>query len=331
MRLIQFLTKEMTTCVGLVQEDAIRPLQGLTSVLALAEQAWSLGSGMETLAERWATGDPVDYQMLIDERRLLPPATHPDPARCLVSGTGLTHLGSASARDAMHKAIRDGGEDNLSDSMKMFKCGVEGGKPLGDAPGVQPEWFYKGDGRSVVPPEGDLEMPPFAIDGGEEPEIAGVYLIARDGTPLRIGFVLGNEFSDHAMEQQNYLYLAHSKLRSCSFGPELLLGPLPSDLYGTSRIIRKGSTVWEKPFLSGEDNMCHSIANLEHHHFKYRLFRRPGDLHVHYFGTATLSHADGIAPIAGDVFEIHLPALGRPLRNRLIQSEPENPITVMRL
>src|SRR3546814_19715917 len=58
------------------------------------------------------------------------------------------------------------------------------------------------------------------------------------------------------------------------------------------RSIRDGRTLWEKPFLSGEANMSHSIANLEHHHFKYGLFRRPGDVHVHFFGTATLSFSE---------------------------------------
>ena len=75
--------------------------------------------------------------------------------------------------------------------------------------------------------------------------------------------------------------------------------------------------VWEKPFLSGEANMSHSFANLEHHHFKYPLFRQPGDVHVHMFGTATLSFADGIRPEPGDVFEIEAPAFGLPLRNPL--------------
>ena len=58
--------------------------------------------------------------------------------------------------------------------------------------------------------------------------------------------------------------------------------------------MRDGKTLWEKPFLTGEANMSHTLANLEHHHFKYALFRRPGDVHVHFFGTATLSFADGI-------------------------------------
>ena len=52
--------------------------------------------------------------------------------------------------------------------------------------------------------------------------------------------------------------------------------------------------LWEKPFLTGEENMCHSLDNLEYHHFKYAAHRVPGDVHLHFFGTATLSFADGI-------------------------------------
>ena len=118
-------------------------------------------------------------------------------------------------------------------------------------------------------------------------------------------------------ERINYLYLAHSKLRQASFGPELLVGPLPDHVSGTSRIRRGGAVIWEKPFLSGEANMSHSLANLEYHHFKYGIFCQPGDVHVHMFGTATLSFADGIRPLPGDVFEIESPAFGLPLQNPL--------------
>ena len=123
-------------------------------------------------------------------------------------------------------------------------------------------------------------------------------------------------------ERVNYLYLAHSKLRNASFGPEILVGALPDDIRGTSRIHRAGKPFWEKPFLSGEANMSHTIANLEHHHFKYGLFRQPGDVHVHMFGTATLSFADGIRTEPGDVFEIEAPAFGLPLRNPLEIAAP---------
>jgi PAS domain-containing protein len=85
---------------------------------------------------------------------------------------------------------------------------------------------------------------------------------------------------------------------------ELLLGELPSSIEGTARIRRHGSIVWEKRFLTGEDNMSHHVRNLEYHHFKYPMFRRPGDVHIHFFGTATLSFTDGVRTQDGDVFEI---------------------------
>jgi hypothetical protein len=111
-------------------------------------------------------------------------------------------------------------------------------------------------------------------------------------------------------------------LRPASFGPELLIGDLPTDIHGMSRIRRGREVIWEKAFLSGEQNMAHSIANLEAHHFKYALFRRPGDVHVHFFGTATLSFSDGVQTRKGDIFEIESEAFGLPLRNRLTTERP---------
>ncbi len=250
----------------------------------------------------------------LDDRRVLPPIDHKDPAHVLVTGTGLTHLGSAEGRDQMHKDLAD--PSKITDSIRMFKLGLEGGKPRKGETGAQPEWFYKGDGSILVAPEGNLSSPSFALDGGEEPEIVGIYVIDGSGAPVRIGFALGNEFSDHVTERQNYLWLAHSKLRAASIGPELLIGDLPADIHGVSRIRRGKETIWERAFLSGEQNMAHSIANLEGHHFKYALFRRPGDVHIHFFGTATLSFSEGVRTQKGDVFEIQSDPFGLPLRNR---------------
>jgi hypothetical protein len=220
----------------------------------------------------------------------------------------------------MHAKLEEK-EQALSDSMRIFRWGLKGGKPPNGEIGVQPEWFFKGAGYAVVPPEHPLELPPYALDGGEEAELVGLYVIAKTGTVLRVGFALGNEFSDHVMERQNYLYLAHSKLRGCSIGPELLVGELPLSIEGRARILRQGQELWAKGFQTGESHMSHSIANLEHHHFKYAVFRQPGDVHCHFFGTGTLSSADGIVPQPGDVFEIAAPPFGRPLRNPLVQSE----------
>ena len=282
---------------------------GVSSTLALARRALAEGTTLDALIGALGDGPPVDLAAV----ELLAPIDHEDPAHLLLSGTGLTHLGSAEGRDKMHRALDDGAHQ--TDSMKMFLMGVEGGKPAGEAVGAQPEWFYKGDGSSLVAPGAPLSSPDFALDAGEEPEIAGIYLIADDGAPVRLGYALANEFSDHVTERGNYLWLAHSKLRPAALGPELLVGELPAHVEGVSRIVREGRTLWEKPFLSGEANMSHSIANLEHHHFKYGLFRRPGDVHVHFFGTATLSFSEGIETREGDVFEIEAAPFTLPVRN----------------
>jgi hypothetical protein len=316
MRLLQFVQPNGERALGLVENgERVTPLNQITSVYALAQEAIRKGRSLAEQTRVLLGNRAVAYQELIDEQRLLSPVDHPDPAHLLVSGTGLTHLGSAATRDRMHSQLSEAA--SLSDSMKMFKLGLEGGKPARVEDGIAPEWFYKGDGDCIARPEGDICTPDFALDTGEEPEIAGIYLIDGEGTPRRLGFALGNEMSDHVTEQQNYLYLAHSKLRQCGLGPELLLGELPSSLEGMSRIWRDGNLLWEKPFVSGENNMSHFISNLERHHFKYPAFRRPGDVHVHFFGTATLSFADQIRTREGDLFEIECAAFGRPLRNRI--------------
>ncbi|MGK9418617.1 AraD1 family protein [Pseudomonas cedrina] len=329
MRLVQFESSNGERRVGVVEGSQLREVRTARSVRELALAAIEAGVGLEQQVNSLGLGDSHDYASLLADLKILPPLDHPDPAHMLISGTGLTHLGSASARDKMHQA---GDETALTDTMRIFKWGVEGGKPAAGQAGVQPEWFYKGDGSTVVRPGAAFPVPPFAEDAGEEPEIGGLYVIGPDSKPYRVGFAVGNEFSDHIMERKNYLYLAHSKLRSCSYGPEVRVGELPQHLSGTSRILRNGEEIWRNEFLSGEANMCHSLENLEYHHFKYRQFLKPGDVHIHFFGTATLSFADGIRTQAGDVFEISQAEFGAPLVNRVGASdaafEPGNVITL---
>ena len=313
MLLIQFKNAAGERRVGIIEQESIREIDGFASTYALGQQAIRSKTGLAELAQASAGATVHAYTAITP----LAPLDHADAAHCYVTGTGLTHLGSADTRDAMHKKI-GGDVETLSDSMKMFRMGVEGGKPAPGARGVQPEWFYKGDG-SIVRASGEaLQMPEFALDGGEEPEIAGLYVIGDDGQPYRLGYAIGNEFSDHVTERQNYLYLAHSKLRDCGLGAALLVGDLPAHVTGASRIYGvDGQVRWEKTFVSGEQNMSHTLANLEHHHFKYPLFNRAGDVHIHFFGTATLSVADNITVAAGETFEIDAPQFGPALRNKL--------------
>ena len=327
MLLSQIMTSDGVAVVARDGSEAAI-VRGASSTYALARAAADSGQSLASVIAAHGLGQPVDLLAAAAAGRLTHPIMHPDPAHLHLTGTGLTHLGSAATRDSMHtKANAPDSVENATDSMKMFRMGLEGGQP-DMLPGVQPEWFYKGNGFMAVVPGAPIISPGFALDAGEEPEIAGIYIIAADGTPARVGWALANEFSDHVTERINYLFLAHSKLRPASFGPEILVGELPADVRGMSRIRRNGAVIWEKPFLSGAANMSHSFANLEHHHFKYDLFRQPGDVHVHMFGTATLSFADGIKALPGDSFEIEAAPFGLPLINPLTQAADRGVTTV---
>lgn len=319
LRLLQHRADDGRRRLILAEDGRAAFLSGPASVIELAQVALAEDTSLSDAACARRSGQAVDLEAELMGGRLLSAIDHPDPARVTLSGTGLTHLGSAEGRDAMHKAAASA--ERPTDSMRMFLEGVEGGKPPAGVVGQQPEWFYKGDGQHLVAPGAPLVSPGFAQDGGEEPELAGIYLIDGEGRPRRLGIALANEFSDHVTERHNYLWLAHSKLRPAALGAELLLGEPPADIRGTSRIVREGAVIWEKPFLTGEANMSHHIANLEAHHFKYACFRRPGDVHVHFFGTATLSFADGVRTQAGDVFEIVAQPFALPLRNPLAVAE----------
>lgn len=321
MRLVQLKAPAGETRVAAVEDDRLRLLDGCGSVYELAQTALAQGTSLLDLSRTRGSNETLSYDpvyRLESEWRLLPPFTHPEPARCLVTGTGLTHKASADNRQAMHKK-----PEEFSDSMRMYLSGLEGGRPAPGKVGVAPEWFYKGCGTVLRAHGEPLEVPPFGGDGGEEPEVAGLYLIDAEGRPRRVGMAMANEFSDHVIEKQSYLYLAHSKLRQCSIGPELVVDPDFSAVAGKVSIERGGTIVWSHAIATGEAKMSHSLANLEHHHFKYDMHRRPGDAHIHFFGADAFSFGAGVKLQHGDVMEVAFEGFGRPLRNPLGVRRPE--------
>ena len=315
-RLIQ-LENNGVRSVALVEEPHLRLLAACSSIYSLAHEAIAAGVRLSTLARQRATGDRLEYDAVYEgetEWRVLPAIDHPDePASCLVSGTGLTHLGSARDRQEMHATL----STQLTDSMKMFQSGIDGGRPEPGQVGTPPEWFYKGTGKILRAHGEPLDIPAFAEDGGEEAEIACIYLIGLDGRPRRLGMAVGNEFSDHRFEKKNYLNLAGSKLRNCALGPELTLDSPFESVPGEVTIQRAGSVLWSKKIRTGEAEMCHSLRNIEHHHFKFGAHRHPGDVHVHFLGADCLSFGDNILLADGDVMQIQFEGFGRPLRNQV--------------
>lgn len=320
MHLVQIQNRNQRR-VAVVHEPDLLLLREVDSVFALAKKALIEQLKLSELVHSLTTEEALSYDAVYDDRsdwKLLPPIDCPgDSRRVHVSGTGLTHLGSAQDRQAMHVAATPEAQAQMTDSMRMFQWGREGGRPSADQIGIAPEWFYKGDGSILHAPFGSLLIPGYAEDGGEEAEVAAIYMIADDGTPWRIGMAAGNEFSDHVFERRNYLNLAGSKLRMCSIGPELVVDPRFDDVPGRVRIFRNDTSIWEKQIRTGESKMCHSLANLEHHHFKFAAHRQPGMVHIHFMGADCLSFGEGISLQSGDVTEIQFAGFGRPLRNTI--------------
>ena len=161
MNIVQILDSKGKRRVGLVSADKIILLKKVARTTDLAKLALKDGVKLLSAAKSLTTSSTENYAAALKENRLLPPVDHEDPAHCMIAGTGLTHLGSASARDSMHAKL-EGKADDLTDSLKMFKMGLEGGKPAKGQAGVQPEWFYKGDGSWLVAPGAPLPKPSYA-------------------------------------------------------------------------------------------------------------------------------------------------------------------------
>lgn len=317
-RLVQLINSKLVRSVAIVQEPDLVVLNNVMSIYELAQEAISSSISIVDLVNERLTGKKLNYTDVYEgklDEKLLPSFDHPsNPSACILSGTGLTHLNSALNRQVMHQQ-KD--EIKQTDSMVMYQWGVEGGHPRRDAIGVQPEWFYKGTAANLRGHGDYLDVTSFSNDGGEEPEVAGIYVIGPDGQPWRIGFSCANEFSDHVMEKKNYLYLAPSKLRTCAIGPELVIDGDFTSISGNVSIERDGETIWTKDINTGETNMAHSIANLEHHHFKYPCHRIPGQVHIHFFGADAFSFGDKLELKNGDIMNVHWKTLGRALKNRV--------------
>ena len=342
MRVVQFVIPSVGRRVGVVEgEDVVDVTSStgsLTSVFDVFEASQESGKSFEETLADAVTGDAdrINYAGLLaaevggDSAYLIAPFDHPDSHRVVVSGTGLTHTGSMKSRDQMHSGDESSAdtaaatEEPATDSAKMFQMGIDGGKPKPGERGVSPEWFYKGNGTIVRGPGEGLEIPAFALDGGEEPELGGCYFIDKAGVPRRVGFTLGNEWADHETERINYLYLAPSKLRSCAIGPELVTDFAFDELMLECTVERDGKLIYESgPLYSGEEYMSHTLANCEDHHFKYPLHRIPGDAHIHFFGTSQLSYSTRDWKFQpGDVISISSEGFSAPLSSPVVSGDP---------
>lgn len=314
-RIVQLIHPSHGRRIALVQEPKLIFLANFKSVYELALSALDHKQKIKVLIQENTSEESLDYDSVYkgtSDWKLLPSFDHPEsPFHCMVSGTGLTHHNSALNRQMMH----GNQEEKPTDSLIMYEMGVKGGSPAPGETGVQPEWFYKGNGAVLRAHGEQLTVPSFGDDGGEEPEIAGAYIVDRGGNPYRIGFTTGNEFSDHVMEKKNYLYLAPSKIRTCSIGPELVIDAGFESYSGEVAVSRGGNRIWNAEINTGQKNMCHNLANLEFHHFKYDSHRIPLQAHVHFFGADAFSFGAKVRLEDGDEMSVEWKEMGRALVN----------------
>ncbi len=318
MRLSQVLEDDGQACVCATDEQGIsRKLTGVSGIRALALEAIETQSTLPTLIGNHLTDQVIDLAAALEAGRVLCPIDHPDPAHLIVGGSGLSHKSWVDL-----EPDHGGDESAWPDHFKTLMWGLRGGKPATGEWGAQPEWFYKGNGDVLVAPGSAVEHPFFGDGPGEEAELAGIYIIGPDKTPFRIGYTLGNEFSDEQMFFANVYHTAQSKKRHVSLGPEVLVGDLPDDIPARITLLRDNNVHWQADFRTGEANMLHSIANIEAHYFKHSQWYIPGDVHVLYYGNAVMSTAQGEVIEDGDVFRLDCDTFGLPLINAVRFGKP---------
>lgn len=200
-------------------------------------------------------------------------------------GAGVTHLRSARAREEESKAAR-GRPASFYDL--IYQEGVKGGNPK-KGRGARPEIFYKADGYYTVGPNDAVRIAPTAKRCVPEPEIVSYY--RDDGGWKRIGYTLGNDFSDQGWESENPLYLPHAKVQLglAAVGPVFVTADDPlfdsREIAIRCRVFRGKSVLLDSGSLrTGEKHMAHSLRNLELHLFDNRPLR-PGEIRGLYWGT----------------------------------------------
>src|SRR4051794_29136532 len=124
-RLVQLKHPRDGRRVARVDGNRLRFIKGAATIYELAQMALRAEHALESFVAGAVGMEELDYDAVHareSEWHLLAAFDDPDePARCLITGTGLTHRKSAENRQAMHS-----GENVITDSMRMYQWGLEG-------------------------------------------------------------------------------------------------------------------------------------------------------------------------------------------------------------
>ena len=295
MRLVQLAGPDGRR-VALVEEPRLRLLEGCRSVYDLASECLkegvSLPRGHRTARGPTNSSTTTPFMRAQSDWRICPSADVPsEPARCLVSGTGLTHKASAKNRDAMHAAAQA-----VTDSTRMYQSGVEGGKPAPGRSGSRARVVLQGMRHGAAGAQRAADC--SGIRGGRRRGAGSSGRVPDRCARARRG---GSD-SRWAMSFPITCWSARTiciwRPRNCAPAPSvrnswwMAISIWCPERYRSNAASR---ILWSREIRTGESAMCHSLANIEHHHFKFEFHRRPGDLHIHFFGADAFSFGDGVA------------------------------------
>jgi 2-dehydro-3-deoxy-D-arabinonate dehydratase len=199
-QLVRFFHMQGGTRIGLWEGDQVRDVTALVGSVAawLRGTAGRVPAAIDDLIAQSADAPHVyPAEQLGDQLRWLPPVDTQD-----VWGAGVTYQRSRAARQ--EEAI-DGGD---------IYARVYGAE--------RPELFFKGHGRSVIGPGGEVGIRVDAAWSVPEPELA---LIMNPALEV-VGITAGNDMSSRDIEGANPLYLPQAKIytASCALGPGIALG-----------------------------------------------------------------------------------------------------------
>jgi len=274
----------------------------------------SMGEDIERSINNELGNKIVSYSDLLFNRQIQIPVAPTDLSHCHVSGVGLTHSSSV---------LIGSKSNNLTDVERVHLAGLEQGKPNKMQLGARPAWFYKGNGNLLRPTGEILDIPLLAKGVGEEAELVAIYIIDKNRVPRRVGFSLGNEFSDHLLEKENLYYLPQAKMLNCSVGAEIFPGELPNNMKGKIEILNKEEELtWGVDIETGWSKLIHSLENIENYAFQNAIFCMPGDVHYLFLGSDKLSFSDGVVLNDGDQIKIYGNLFSFPLVNKIRKRTP---------
>lgn len=282
-RLVQLIHDEFGRRVAFVNGNELHLLSTYRSVYTFVFAAIEVGTPLRELMSMDLSGILLNYDEVYSLRsgwRFLPSFDHPEAlAKCHVSGCANAHTGTS------------------------------GGRP------IAPPWFTKGNGAHLRAHGEALTIPSFAIGGAEEIELAAVWVITANGSPMLVGLTPGNEFCDPALEAADPRMRTHGKLRPCAIGPEIVIDGEYAGVRGSVRIERGGQPMWSREVATGTPITQFSLEEIEASLFRYDSHRIPGDAHVHFLGGSVCSYNEGVRLEPGDQVVVEWDGFGRPLRN----------------